>query len=322
MNELLTKYFSGEISPDEKDSLFGAMQQDVDLKKDFVSILTLRALTDWLPRREDHSLAMVKLLSFKQALTPLQKHSLWGRFYSYAAVIMLAIGITWYMTNHRQVVTHPLTYEEVYTPAGQRMMLKMQDGTKVWLNACSTLKYPSQFDKEIRKVELRGEAYFEVAHNAKVPFVVSTPQVAIRVLGTKFNVFAYDKEFNIALVEGRVKVYDRKRGVNGAIYMLPNQTLSVVNGKFVRGLFDDSTDLLSWRDGIYSFDDTPFDVIARKLEIYYGITIIQHNKKLGKFRFSGKFRQRDGVTNVLRNLQKVYPFSFTINDDLAQITIH
>lgn len=113
-------------------------------------------------------------------------------------------------------------------------------------------------------------------------------------LGTKFNVFAYKghEEFNTSLIEGSVKVYQGESDAD-ALDITPHECVFLSDGKLVKSYFDNS-DFLLWKEGIYAFDDVPFSYIIKKLELYYDITIIQKNKKLDQYRFSGKFRQRDG----------------------------
>ena len=326
MNELLEKYFSGEITSAEKRVLFDAIDGDVELRKEFESLQNLRGLTAWIPNKKDEAKAIGKLLEFKQSQKSKSIHLHVRRFLGYAATVCASVAITFFVLNHFQKkapieVKSPVAYQEITTPRGQRTLLKMQDGTKVWLNARTTLRYPSNFNDSIRKVELDGEAYFEVKHNAKVPFIVSTQNATVKELGTKFNVFAYkdSKEFKVSLVDGCVNVRNNKTAESAT--MLPYEVLSLVDGRFVKGSFSD-TDFLLWRDGIYAFDDLPFYKIADKLELYYGLDIILKNKKLAHYRFSGKFRQRDGIENVLKTLQEVYHFSYKKDDDLDRITIY
>lgn len=325
MHDLIVRYFNGEITAEEKHTLFSLMDTDADLRTEFIAAQNLRALTAWLPLSEDEVFSTGRLLSFKQdrlkkTFTIPYKHII-----GYAAAICIAIVSTWGIISTKSNVAvekeQLVTYEEFSTPAGQRAMVKLHDGTTVWLNARSTLRYPSQFAKGERKVELNGEAFFEVSRNEEVPFVVSTEKLDIKVLGTKFNVFAYKgrNEFTTSLLEGSVKVYDN-RNESEAVLMNPNECLDLVGNKLVRRPFS-NMDFLLWKDGIYSFDDVTFDEIVKKLELYYDVTILVKNPKLDIYKFSGKFRQRDGVESVLRTLQKVRNFSFVKDDDRNQITI-
>lgn len=325
MHDLIVRYFNGEITAEEKQTLFSLMDTDADLRKEFISAQNLRALTAWLPSSEDEVFSTGKLLSFRQARLKKSRKISYRHIIGYAATICIAIVSTWGLMLTKSTVAvekEPLiTYEEFSTPAGQRALVKLHDGTTVWLNARSTLKYPSRFAKGERKVELNGEAFFEVSHNEKVPFVVSTERLDIKVLGTKFNVFAYKgrNEFNTSLLEGSVKVYDN-RNESEAVHMKPNERLDLVGNKLVRRPFS-NMDFLLWKEGIYAFDDATFDEIVKKLELYYDVTILVKNPKLDMYKFSGKFRQRDGVESVLRTLQKVRSFSFVKDDDRNQITI-
>lgn len=244
-------------------------------------------------------------------------------FVGYAAAICLAILSTWTIMNYQRdnVIEEQLSFEEFSTPPGQRAQVKLHDGTVVWLNARSRLRYPNRFSGTERKVELDGEAFFEVSRNEEAPFVVSTEKLDIKVLGTKFNVFAYKgkNEFTTALIEGSVKLY-QSDNESVAMYMSPNDYAELKDGRLVKSKIC-STDFLLWKEGIYAFDDIPFGEIIKKLELYYDITIEIRNKNLNNYKFSGKFRQRDGIESVLKTLQKIYYFSYVKDEELNKITI-
>ena len=324
MHELITKYFYGEITAKEKKQLFAAMETDAELKKEFFSVQNIRALTSWMPAEEDEPRAVGKLLEFKHSRKKESHAILYRHIVGYAAAVCIAVVSTWLITSRPEQPTAEqpvVAYEEFSTPSGQRALLKLHDGTTVWLNARSTLRYPNHFDKKERRVELDGEAFFEVKRNEEAPFIVSTEKANIKVLGTKFNVFAYkgDEEFNASLVEGSVKVYSGDNDAE-ALQIAPHECVFWTGEKLEKSYYD-NTDFLLWKEGIYAFDDVPFSEIIRKLELYYDITIIQKNRKLDQYRFSGKFRQRDGVESVLQTLQKVYYFSFVKDEETNCITI-
>lgn len=326
MHELIILYYSGEITAEEKKRLFSMMETDADLRKQFMDAQNLRALTSWLPLKEDRAYATGKLLQLKRRLREKKRYSIpYKHILGYAAAISISIILTWMVINEmreQDLSEKPLlAYEEFTTPSGQRAMVKLHDGTIVWLNARSTLRYPNQFAGGLRNVELDGEAFFEVAPDEKRPFVVSTEKLDVKVLGTKFNVFAYKgrDEFHTSLVEGSVKVYDSK-DESQAVFIEPNECVDLVGNKLVKRSFH-NMDFLLWKEGIYAFDDVSFGEIIRKLELYYDISIIVKNAKLDTYKFSGKFRQRDGVENVLRTLQKVKRFSFQKDEERNLITI-
>lgn len=325
MQDLIMKYFNGDITVEEKKILFSRMETDPELKKEFASVQNLSALASWLPGDDDELEAVDNLTDFKQRRIQKRKRTLvnyYKPFMGYAAAICVAVLSTWSVMKRTELAeSKAVSFEEFSTPAGQRAKVKLHDGTTVWLNARSSLRYPNHFSGNQRRVELDGEAFFEVTHNENTPFVVSTGKLDIRVLGTKFNVFAYKgrNEFNTSLVEGSVKICDSGND-SDLVVLEPNQSVELLNGQLVKRAFRNA-DFLLWKEGIYSFDDQPFHQIVKKLELYYDITIIVQNKKLADYRFSGKFRQRDGVESVLHTLQKVYNFSYVKDEDLNKIII-
>lgn len=322
MHQLIVRYFNGELTEEEKKLLFSMMDTDADLRKEFVAAQNLGALTSCLPQKEDTIEGLNQLSVFKQTRIKKTFRIPYIHILGYAASICIAIFSTWMLMQPEKIQNvSPVTYEEFITPSGQRAMVRLHDGTTVWLNARSVLKYPNRFENGERKVELNGEAFFEVAHDAKKPFIVSTEDLDIKVLGTKFNVFAYKgrKEFNTSLVEGSVKIYQSKDEEH-AVSLKPNERVDLVGNKLIKRNFD-SMDFLLWRDGIYSFDDVSFAEIINKLELYYDINIEVKNSNLNAYKFSGKFRQRDGVENVLHTLRKVKYFSYVKDEEHNKITI-
>ncbi len=323
MHILITKYFEGEITAAERKLLFSMIQTDEKLRKDFSSVQNLYALSSWLPNENDEFEAVDKLAAFKHTHCRKKRYPIHILKHAagYAAAICVTILSTWMVMNDREPAEEMVTYEEFTTPSGQRAMVKLHDGTTVWLNARSTLRYPNHFAREERKVELDGEAFFDVEHNEHKPFVVSTEKLDIKVLGTKFNVFAYKgrEEFNTALLEGSVKVYERMNEEK-ALFMNPNECVELKDNKLVKRPMD-NTDFLLWKEGIYAFDDVPFEDIIKKFELYYDIVITVNNSKLMKYKFSGKFRQRDGVESALRTLRKVYYFTYIKDEENNNIVI-
>ncbi|WP_289227016.1 FecR family protein [Parabacteroides goldsteinii] len=323
MHILITKYFEGEITAAERKLLFSMIQTDEKLRKDFSSVQNLYALSSWLPNENDEFEAVDKLAAFKHTHCRKKRYPIHILKHAagYAAAICITILSTWMVMNDREPAEEMVTYEEFTTPSGQRAMVKLHDGTTDWLNARSTLRYPNHFAREERKVELDGEAFFDVEHNEHKPFVVSTEKLDIKVLGTKFNVFAYKgrEEFNTALLEGSVKVYERMNEEK-ALFMNPNECVELKDNKLVKRPMG-NTDFLLWKEGIYAFDDVPFEDIIKKFELYYDIVITVNNSKLMKYKFSGKFRQRDGVESALRTLRKVYYFTYIKDEENNNIVI-
>ena len=156
------------------------------------------------------------------------------------------------------------------------------------MNANTTLRYPERFDPKRREVELHGEAFFEVEKAAGNPFVVKTNKMDIQVTGTKFNVNAYDTEeyFVASLVEGAVSV-SCVHNRNSSYALQPRQQIVVSDHSSKVSSFE-NTDFMAWKEGVFIFDDMLLTDIIKKLELYYDVSIIVKNTKLGNFRYTGK----------------------------------
>lgn len=202
---------------------------------------------------------------------------------------------------------------------GEKATILLPDGTKVFLNAQSTLNYPTLFGRGERKVELTGEAYFEVAHNPEKPFVVHTSLLSVKVLGTKFNVYApaAGDYVETTLAEGKVEVTLNANKSHSKI-LNPNQKLryNKQTGEFVTS----NTDLweeMAWRRGDIVFHSQTFSEIIDQLDVYYGIKFHVEGNPSTKL-FSGSFHD-ENVTDVLLNLQQHYPFTFQKVGDVIHI---
>ena len=192
-------------------------------------------------------------------------------------------------------------YNTLSTPKGGQYQLTLSDGTKVWLNAASSLRFPLVFAGNERKVEMTGEIYFEVAKNAKKPFKVVSNGQEVEVLGTHFNVMAYpnEKAIKTTLVEGSVKVSKDSRST----ILQPGQQAKV---GFNNGIFRTINDVsleeeLAWKDGSFQFNNASLDVIMRQIERWYDVDI-EYVGKVPDEHFTGKLPRNTNLSNVLKIL--------------------
>ena len=206
-------------------------------------------------------------------------------------------------------------YNMIRTPLGGEYSLTLSDGTKVWLNAMSELRYPVAFSGDLREVELRGEAYFEVKHNESVPFIVQTSTASVKVLGTTFNVYAYSNKrwFETTLISGQVQVTMHK-SPNKPVILSPNQKLRYNSQT---GNFNTSnTDLrleTAWRKGDLIFRSGHIKEIFEQIATFYGIHFHIEGNYPEKL-FTGNYHEED-VNLVLRNLQQHYAFTYQKKGD-------
>ncbi len=324
MHDLIEQYFEGKLSSEEKQSLFEQIEADPDWKKEFIAIQNLRGLTAWTSMPFKNSDQPGKpVIRKNHTISTYIKHAI-----GYAAAILITFAVSRYIqeqspANDKGAFSLPeeITYQEISTPAGQRVFVRLPDSTTIWLNARTTLRYPTSFTGKERRVELEGEAFFDVKENTAAPFVVSTEKFNVKVTGTSFNVYAYKgrNEFSTSLTEGSVYIFD-KTNSSQLLQLNPNERAELMSGVLTKSDFI-NMDFLLWKDGIYAFDDLPFADIIKKLELYYDVSIVINKNNIKEFKFNGKFRQRDGVERVLQTLQKIQPFTFTKDDDTNIITI-
>ena len=206
---------------------------------------------------------------------------------------------------------------EVIVPFGKKTTLVLADGTKVWLNAGSRFAFPQKFEGNHREVQLDGEAYFEVAKNRNQPFIVLTRNIDIEVLGTKFNLSAYqsDNFSETVLLEGAVKVKDNGKLFNAKLELKPNQkaTYYTDNKELIRSEAPDANMQISWINGWYQFSNQGLITVLDKLERYYNIRFIHDPAfELKAFPISGKLDLKGSIDEVMALLSKVAKINYQI----------
>lgn len=213
-----------------------------------------------------------------------------------------------------------LTYNELVIPNGKIFDLVLSDGTKIKLNAGSSIKYPVKFlEGNDRMVYLNGEAFFDVTKDQKHPFIVNANEINIRVLGTQFNVSSYpeDQQISTVLVEGAVSIYNREEAYNKNTASLLTPGHKAEWGKIKKSISIEDADTsiyTAWMNGELIFKDLPFNNIIHKLERHYNVTIVNNNKLLGKKRFDATF-DTETIEQVLNTLNKGVAIQYTIKND-------
>lgn len=234
-----------------------------------------------------------------------------------AAVVTLllavAFGAFYFTLGDRIVPLYSLT-----VPAGNSNTLLLPDGTKVWLNAESTIKYPSSFMGLQRNIEIEGEAYLEVAHNRWRPFIVNTPNGKIKVLGTKFYVTSTteEKDFMVSLIEGSVKISSGDKSAT----LKPGYRAQFKDGEFKQSVIR-SLESELWKDGIYYFKNQSFDELMDGFEKCFGVKISIDKEIQSNERYTGKFYRYNGVQHALHALQHDFDFDFKWNNEHNTIYI-
>ncbi|TWW01557.1 FecR family protein [Chitinophaga pinensis] len=204
-------------------------------------------------------------------------------------------------------------YNTMSTPNGRQFRLVLPDGTKVWLNAASSIRYPTLFSGKERRVSVTGEAYFEVAANADMPFRINVRDKAeIEVLGTNFNVNAYNNEETISttLLAGSVRVLSTN---NKGVIIKPGQQAQIANLSGIQGnqhntgievISTDVDKAVAWKNGLFNFDNVPLQEAMRQLERWYDIRIV-YEKEVPDIRLAGKMTKQVTLGGLLIVLEEL-----------------
>jgi transmembrane sensor len=223
------------------------------------------------------------------------------------------------------LVYHNLTLHEQHivaeNPAGKTSIIHLEDGTKVWLNADSKLAYVKSFEGEsTRTVTLEGEAFFDVAENKDKPFIVNARQMKVKVLGTAFNVKAFNADENIVttLLRGRVEA-TLSENESKPVILAENQQ-AVLNTRTNRISVQDveAEKIAAWKDGILIFDNTPFSEVKISLERRYGVIITLEDQESLHCHFSGVVKD-EPITKVLDLLQTTSKITYEINGTAVRL---
>jgi ferric-dicitrate binding protein FerR (iron transport regulator) len=218
------------------------------------------------------------------------------------------------LTYSEQEQSTKMVYNKIVTPRGGQYQVTLADGTKVWLNASSSLRYPVAFAADERKVELTGEGYFEVAPNPLKPFRVSVHDMQVQVVGTHFNIMSYPEEGAMltTLLEGEVIVTSPSRG---QAKLLPNEQAQLSPGGNMTVIRDVDVDqTVAWKNGHFVFDDTGIETIMRQVSRWYNVDII-YEGDLKDLSFVADVSRQSNVTEILRSMELTGAVSFEIREN-------
>lgn len=209
-------------------------------------------------------------------------------------------------------------YNQLIVPAAKRSFLELADGSRIWVNANTRVVYPVTFDDKEREIYVDGEIYIEVSPDKARPFIVKSKKMDIRVLGTKFNVSAYEasQEASVVLVSGKVNVRTDNRTES---LLEPSDRLSYEKG-FTDIRKVNVENYISWKDGFYTFDNESFSVVLDKLSNYYGKKI-SYNSEVGALRCSGSLNLGEDMVKILTGLESTMPVNFTIEGEYISVSV-
>lgn len=293
--DTLYKYFSHQATDEERRQVRAWVESSPENMQKYMSE---RAFYDSVTLLAEPEAPAVRRFSLKRVMTVTSK---------IAAVAVVTLLLSYVVRTYLFPPQIPM--QELYVPVGKQVNLTLADGTNVWLNSGTRLKYPAIFSGKERRVEIDGEGYFKVQKDADCPFRVQTDGGVVEVLGTTFNVEAYSSEHNFrtSLLEGSVKITDNH---NGEYQLSPDQMAEMqADGSMKISAIPDY-DAFRWTEGIISLKNDSFESIMKKFEKYYGVTIKIECDNFAGVSYSGKFYHSDGLQYALKVLQRDIDFTY------------
>jgi len=312
IEELSARYFSGEATQEEIDLLTDWVQAKPENR---VYYERLRNMWDvshpaFNPVEIDVQKAHADFM--RRVQSPKRYRHAIIRYVQYAAAIFLIpliISVSYLLYERSQFLSE-LAYQEVFSPYGTRSMLNLPDGSVVWLNGGSSLKYPTVFQPGKRDVMLSGEAYFEVGSDKENPFVVKVRNAVICATGTTFNVEAYEKDsmLSVTMVEGLIDV---TIGNTAPIAMRKNQRLTYnINASWYKMKETDPYKWYAWKDGMMVFRDDPLAYVFKKIGQTFNVDIAMRDTSIASHLYRATF-QEESLDEILRLLQLTAPIRYT-----------
>lgn len=293
--DTLYKYFSHLATDEERRQVRAWVESSPENMQKYMSE---RAFYDSVTLLAEPEAPAVRRFSLKRVMTVTSK---------IAAVAVVTLLLSYVVRTYLFPPQIPM--QELYVPVGKQVNLTLADGTNVWLNSGTRLKYPAIFSGKERRVEIDGEGYFKVQKDADCPFRVQTDGGVVEVLGTTFNVEAYSSEHNFrtSLLEGSVKITDNR---NGEYLLSPDQMAEMqADGSMKISAISDY-DAFRWTEGIISLKNDSFESIMKKFEKYYDVTIKIERDNFSGVSYSGKFYHSDGLQYALKVLQRDIDFTY------------
>lgn len=352
MDEILLKYLAGSASIEERDLARKWIYEKIENQKYFENFKNIYQISKlgqspsgfnkedgWIRVKSEYYQkkfeAELENTNYKWKKTVIRIVSI-----SAAAILITFILTTFISRNsYNKQISSQNIYNEITVPLGAKSQIILSDGTKVWLNAGSTLKFPVSFSSETREVYLEGEAFFNVTKNKKSLFVVKTSGINVKVYGTEFNIKSYPEEklIQTTLVNGSVTIEEiGGKSAKKIAYLKPNETATYFkttssidisnkdnlpkeniqqSDKSVKIIIDPETDvtpIISWKDNRWIIDGEELGSLSIMLERRYNVTISLENKNLESYKFSGTLTN-ETFEQVLKIMQLSAPIIYSVS---------
>jgi ferric-dicitrate binding protein FerR (iron transport regulator) len=317
LDDLLSRYFSGSLTGEERERIDAWVNESSDNKTVFNEYVNAWESTSLLSDMEQYNSfeALKKITPELERSRPLK----WLTFVQRAAAILLLPLMTYtgYLLLHKNdkaIVANEIM-QKVSSRQGMVSQFILADGTKVWLNSGSELEFPLHFTGARRNVKLKGEAFFEVTENKEQPFRVTANNLNIEVLGTSFNVVSFDDDSTseVVLVKGKVALsIETQNGISEMGFMSPGQ--KAVYDRKKQNIVKESVDTdkyIAWREGFLIFRDDTMEEVAKRLSRWFNVEINLNDSELKSYTYQATFRN-ENLMQVLNLLKLSSPIDYKI----------
>lgn len=318
--ELIIKCLSNSANSSEKEELLKWISASKENEAFYCSLKDLFEAGDWEKRNTEARTSqnwqnMLNTISVEAETEPKKTFRLLTLL-KYAAVLAVGVLITSVIYNHSKPNLE--LKNQVVTGIGERTQMILPDGTLIWVNACSSVSYTYNYGTKARDIYLKGEAYFKVAKNPEIPFVVHAQGHKVTALGTAFNVSAYESDSDISavLLEGSIK-FEKARTGETQIIKPGEKVYYDKNNNQTKVEKVNPSVYVAWSNGETRFEHLKMEEITKRLQRAYHVTFILENEKIRNMRFTGTFRNYESLEQIL----KVLSTNANLNCKLVRDTV-
>lgn len=348
------KYLSGELTEEEKSDLVSWLKGNPEQAKALADAKKIWNIVGADNEAEEARNAYHSFIEKREKENlKVRSRKILSRTIRIAAsiIILFSLSVSYFIVKKTNLNNQVENYITTYVPLGEKSQVTLSDGTKVWLNSGSSLKYPSGFNKKDRTVYLEGEGYFDVEKDEKHSFFVHAGGLTIKVLGTEFNVTCYDDEDEIktTLLEGKVEILGNENTkLQKNIILQPNESANYSRSKNkvtitkvsineniskednsgltnikplqkIENVTPMVESITSWKNNQLIFDNVTLPEMIKKMERWYGVKILLKDSSLQKNIYSGKFIYNEPIEQVLDVIDRTTPINYMIKKNTVII---
>lgn len=324
IEELITGYLSGNTKKEDTERLVAWIKESPDNLMHYQRLKNIWQVAHPAFGADTIDVASANEKMMRQIDPVKWYESRFVRYWQYAAAILLlplVIFSSYLFISNQRTEYAQVTYQEIFAPYGTHSRVNLPDGSLVWLNAGSSLRYPTAFDRDKRQVELSGEAYFEVESDPEHPFIVQTDRVEVSAVGTAFNVEAYrdDSIVAVTMATGKVNVSLGKQQV---FSLVSGERMGYnVNTSSCRIERIDPYKWYAWKDGAMVFRDDPLEYVFKKIGQTFNVDIVLKDTAIAHQPYRATFQQ-ESLDEILRLLQLTAPIHYKYSNRERGIDNH